>query len=97
MDTISQALDTLKFNQPISSGSGLVYPTSYANPTIESKSIIVNGWNNDVIEIGKIWYPYPWDTAISQPKPKLWGLFKGLEINEENIATAKKSLFPDRF
>ena len=30
-------------------------------------------------------------------KPKLWGLFKGLQINEEDIEEAKKSLFPDHF
>jgi len=89
MDTISQILDTPKLNQLIASGSGS------ANPTIESENIIVDGWDNDVIEIGKIWYP--WHQTYSQSKPRLWGLFKGLEINEEDIAETKKLLFPDRF
>lgn len=31
-----------------------------------------------------------------QPKKKLWGLFKGLKIEEEEIEEAKKSLFPER-
>jgi hypothetical protein len=89
MNTISQILDTPKLNQLIASGSGS------ANPKIESESIIVDGWNNDVIEITKIWYP--WHETIPQSKQKLWGLFKGLEIDEEAISEAKKSLFPDRF
>jgi len=35
-------------------------------------------------------------TVAEQPKKKLtgWGLFKGLEIEEEEIEEAKKSLFP---
>lgn len=32
-----------------------------------------------------------------KPKQKLWGLFSGLKIEEEDIEEAKKSLFPDNF
>lgn len=32
----------------------------------------------------------------SLPKKKLWGLFKGLKVGEEDIEEAKKSLFPER-
>lgn len=33
---------------------------------------------------------------LGQPKKKLKGLFKGLEIEEEEIEEAKKSLFPEK-
>lgn len=43
------------------------------------------------IELGTIFH-----FEIPQAKKKLWGLFKGLKFEEEEIEEAKKSLFPER-
>lgn len=34
--------------------------------------------------------------VATQPKKKLWGLFKGLKVEEKDIEEAKNSLFPKR-
>ena len=43
------------------------------------------------LELGKIFH-----FEIFQPKKKLWGLFKGLKVEEKDIEEAKKSLFPEK-
>ena len=65
----------------------LTYPTP---PFIEEgyNLFILGG---EVLELGKIFH-----FEILQPKKKLWGLFKGLKIEEEDIEEAKKALFPER-
>lgn len=47
--------------------------------------------NGEVLELGKIFH-----FEIKEPKKKLWGLFKGLKVEEKDIEEAKKSLFPER-
>lgn len=69
--------------------------TSPAAPIIEDQCLFVVGWNDDIIEIGKVWYP--WHYSFEQAQPRLWGLLKGAQINDQDVEEAKKSLFPDRF
>lgn len=49
----------------------------------------VSGW--EILELGKFFY-----FRFDQPKKKLWGLFEGVKIEEEEIEKAKKSIFPER-
>jgi len=44
-----------------------------------------------VLELGKIFH-----FEFLQSQKKLWGLFEGLKIEEEEIEEAKRSLFPER-
>jgi len=65
----------------------ITYPTS---PLVEEEyNLFILG--EGILELGKIFH-----FEILQPKKKLWGLFKGLKVEEEDIEEAKKSLFPER-
>jgi hypothetical protein len=50
---------------------------------------ILKGLELEILEVGRIFHFVP-------PKKKLWGLFKGLKVEEKDIEEAKKSLFPER-
>ncbi len=69
----------------------ITYPTS---PLVEEEyNLFILGHilGQGVLGLGKIFH-----FEIIQPKKKLWGLFKGLKVEEEDIEKAKKSLFPER-
>ena len=53
--------------------------------------------SNEINTSGYCWkHQYRTLSYPEKPKKKLWGLFKGLKIEEKDIEEAKKSLFPDR-
>ena len=75
---------------------GLTGGCEKCNPFLKSQEKYEEGYNlfilgGEVLELGKIFH-----FETPQPKKKLWGLFKGLKIEEKEIEEAKKSLFPER-
>jgi len=55
----------------------------------ESYNLFIVG--KEIMEIGKIL-----SFEFFQPPKSLWGLLKGLKIEEKDIEKVKKSLFPER-
>jgi hypothetical protein len=68
----------------------------YQTLTYPASHFIEEGYNlyilgGEILELGKIFH-----FDVLQQKKKLWGLFKGLKVEEEDIEETKKSLFPER-
>jgi len=90
------SIEQQNFNQVNAIGSGVQEPIMQEEYEIITAPGVDFGYS-EIKKIGTTWFP--WQPFELLPKRKIWGsgLFEGLDVNEEDIEKAKKSLFPDRF